>query len=134
MVKLERDSPKGRAFTFDLKALLWVVAIFGILSAWFVDHSRLVRQIATPLPPQLKVYRLTNASGDLATRKLNQLFKTHYFSLDEGTNSIYVNAPRIDQDRITLILAHIDRKGTEYVDAKDPSLGVAAEESVFSKR
>lgn len=116
----ERDSDsctlRRRWTRFSLAWLLGVLTISAVLIAWLADHRRLVEQIG-PQPQKTAVlYPLSNASARLASERLNELFQSERILPDPTSNAIIVNAERINHERIRMILLHIDRKGTEYIE------------------
>ncbi len=106
----------GRKPRFSLATLLNALALCGVLLAWYVDHCRLKEQIPTPPKLQMMTYRLSNASPELAAEKLTELFRSESIGFDANSNSVIVAAERNVHDQIQMVLRHIDRKDTEFVD------------------
>jgi hypothetical protein len=102
---------------FSLTTLLGVLTLCGVLLAWYVDHCQLKEQIPSPPRLEMMTYRLSHASAESAGRKLNEVFESDTVVCETVSNSIIVGAERKVHDQIQLMLLHIDRKDTEYVDA-----------------
>ena len=71
-----------------------------------------------PPPPKLQMmtYRLSNASPELAAQKLTELFRSESIDFVANSSSVIVAAERNVHDQIKMILLHIDREDTEFVD------------------
>lgn len=89
-----------------------------MLLGWWVDRSNLKKQIPPEPVHIVRTYRCTNASCDVAADTLNTVFETQVAWTFEKNNSVIINCEEKFHKQIRLMLQHIDRKGTEYVNAK----------------
>ena len=115
MVEQESDSvtnslPK-RKMTFSVTTLLSVLTICVVLSAWFVDHQRLARQLAPPPESPATVYRLSNVSAELATEKLNEWLEPGTATAETVSNSVVVVADETSLPRVESMICYLDTTG-----------------------
>ena len=112
------NSLPKRNSTFSLATLICVLTICALLSAWFVDHQRLVTQIAPPSERLSTVYRLSNVSAELATKKLNEWLEPGTVIAETVSNSVIVTTDETNRLRIESMIRYVDRTGTDLVHDK----------------
>ena len=114
---MNSKSPHRRKSSFSLGTLIGVLTIGVILAAWFVDHQRLVKQIAPPSQTKhVQVFRLTNASAKLAANELKKVLEPGTIVSETVSNSLIVSAEQNDLQRIENMIQFIDRKVINLVE------------------
>ena len=112
---MHSNTSTKRKSTFSLGTMLCVLTLIVILTAWFVDHQRLSKQIP-PIPEKkpAQVYRL-NAPAELVAEKMNEMLESGEVISETVSNSIIVVAPVDDLTPIENMIRYVDLNESDLV-------------------
>lgn len=107
------DGAPGRWYQYRLSTLLLIVLIVALALGWWVDRSRLARQI--PAQPQgIKVFSVVNADATELSNALRDLFSKDesdpvFVAVEPRTKQIIVRGPTGKLTEIEAIVLRLDQ-------------------------